>query len=436
MRPRFASALVALAVLGACTGNGDGPEPARSSTRPSPDPSASASASPSESGGRALAALGRLCPRVPSPGGSAVPVEGPTPPYVRAVQREVSDIRGLAFTKSVPVDAVTPAELVEGLEGSFDSSYPRDLMDRRSQAWATIGVIDPGTDIRAELEEFASGQVIGYYDTITEQLVFLGTDDPSPTELVTLAHELTHALDDQHFGLRAIERLGTRCRDDAFAAALAVAEGDATYVMLGYAQRNLTLDEQLSLGEGGGDTGDVAPFIVRLQAWPYTAGLRFVQALVGREGIEAVDRALAEPPVSSEQILHPESYPDDVPEQVDIANVGGRLGEGWRDLDVQEVGEGWLATMLGLRIDRARADDAAAGWDGGVYRAWSDGRRVAIVLSTAWDSTDDASVFATAMTDWISAGDGSGETRQRDGGRVDVLFASDPHVLAALRSVA
>lgn len=365
-----------------------------------------------------------------------MPVEGPTPPYVRAVQREVSDIRGLAFTKSVPVDAVTPAELVEGLEGSFDSSYPRDLMDRRSQAWATIGVIDPGTDIRAELEEFASGQVIGYYDTITEQLVFLGTDDPSPTELVTLAHELTHALDDQHFGLRAIERLGTRCRDDAFAAALAVAEGDATYVMLGYAQRNLTLDEQLSLGEGSGDTGDVAPFIVRLQAWPYTAGLRFVQALVGREGIEAVDRALAEPPVSSEQILHPESYPDDVPEQVDIANVGGRLGEGWRDLDVQEVGEGWLATMLGLRIDRARADDAAAGWDGGVYRAWSDGRRVAIVLSTAWDSTDDASVFATAMTDWISAGDGSGETRQRDGGRVDVLFASDPHVLAALRSVA
>lgn len=435
MRARVATALVALAVLGGCTRDAGGPEASRAPSR-SPDPSVSASASPAHDRGRAVAALDRLCPRVRLPGGSAVPVEGPTPAYVRAVQREVSDIRGLAFTKSVPVDAVDRTELVDGLEGSFDSSYPRDLMDRRSRAWATIGVIEPGTDIRAELEAFASGQVIGYYDTITEQLVFIGTDDPSPAELVTLAHELTHALDDQHFGLQAIERLGTRCRDDAFVAALAVAEGDATYVMLGYAQRNLTLDEQLSLGESGGDTGDVPPFIVRLQAWPYTAGLRFVQALVARGGTDAVDAALVEPPASSEQILHPESYPDDVPEPVDVGDVGRRLGDGWRDLDVQEVGEGWLATMLGLRMDRTRADDAAGGWDGGIYRAWSDGEGVAVVMSTAWDSTEDASAFASAMTGWISAGDGIGEARQEDGARVEVLFASDPQVLAALRSAA
>jgi hypothetical protein len=429
---RTASAIVAsLVLLGACITGGDD----RAATpQPSRPPDGSASPVPSRGEGRALAALQRLCPRVPLPGGSAVPAEGPTPEYVKAVQREVSDIRGLPFTKPVPVDAATHAELFEGLEESFDASYPRDLMDRRSLAWATIGVVEQRTDLRAELEEFASGGVIGYYDTVKEELVFIGTDDPSPVERVTLAHELTHALDDQHFGLQAIERLGTRCRDDGFAAALAVAEGDATYVMLGYAQRNLTLDEQLALGEGAGDVGDVPPFVIRLQAWPYTAGLRFIQALVARGGTEAIDRALIEPPVTSEQIIHPERYPDDVPQPVDIGNLGRRLGQGWHDLDVQEVGESWLATMLALRMDRDRSDEAAAGWDGGIFRSWTDGSSVAVVMTTAWDSTEDASDFAAAMTDWISTGDEIGEVRQQDGARVDVLFASDPDVLATLRS--
>jgi hypothetical protein len=425
--------VLVVTLLAACT-DGSEPPPRPTSSR-SGSGSPSASASPAAEGGRALATLDRLCPRVRLPGGSSVPAEGPTPDYVRAVQREVSEIRGLDFTKPVPVDAVTHAELVEGLEGSFNASYPRALLDRRSRAWETIGVVEPETDIRAELEDFASGQVIGYYDTIAEELVFIGTDDPSPTELVTLAHELTHALDDQHFGLQAVERLGTRCRDDAFAAALAVAEGDATYVMLGYAQRNLTLDEQLSLGEGG-DPGDVARFILRLEGWPYLAGLRFVQALVARGGTKAIDGALVDPPVSSEQVLHPESYPDDVPQPVDIGNVGRELGDAWRDLDVQEVGEGWLATMLGLRMDADRADEAAAGWDGGIYRAWSNGSQVAVVMSTVWDSTEDASAFAAAMTDWIASGDEVAEVRSSEDDRVDVLFASDPQVIARLDAAA
>jgi hypothetical protein len=430
---RAAATICVLVALAACTRDGGTPEPSRRPSR-SIEPSVSATGSPDETRS-ALAALERLCPRVKVPGGSSVPAEGPTPAYVREVQREVSDIRDLAYTKPVPVDAATHAELVDGLEGSFDSQYPQDLMDRRSLAWATIGVIEPGTDLRAELEEFASGQVVGYYDTIREELVFIGTDDPSPTQLVTLAHELTHALDDQHFGLQAVERLGTQCRDDAFAAALAVAEGDATYVMVAYARSSLSLDEQLSLGGGGVPTG-VPPFVTRLQAWPYTAGLAFIQTVVARGGNDAVDESFVEPPVSSEQILHPDRYPDDVPTPVDVGNLGRALGAGWRDLDVQEVGEGWLATMLGLRLDRDIADEAAAGWDGGIYRSWSEGSEVAVLMRTAWDSTDDADAFAAAMTDWIDAGDETAEVRTRSDAGVDVLFASDPDALDALRSAA
>jgi hypothetical protein len=431
---RAATAIVASVVLlGACTT--DRGEPAATPRSPRA-PDTAASPVPAEGGGRALAALERLCPNVAPPGGSAVPAEGPTPAYVRAVQREVSDIRGLAFTKPVPVDAATQDELVDGLSESFDASYPIDLYRRRSLAWQTIGVVEPGTEVGEAFRELSSGQVIGYYDTIAEQLVFLGSDDPSPVELVTLAHELTHAVDDQHFGLQALERLGLQCRDDGFDAALGLAEGDATYVMFEYARRALTFEDQLEIGGGSGGLEAAPPFIVRLELWPYTAGLRFVQALIVRGGMDAVNAAFRDPPVTTEQILHPDAYPDDLPQAVDIGNLGRRLGEGWHDLDVQEVGEGWLATMLALRMDRDRADEAAAGWDGGIYRAWADGSRVAVVISTAWDSTDDAADFVSTMTDWISSGDEIGEVRQLDGDRVDVLFASDPDVLTALRSAA
>jgi hypothetical protein len=85
-------------------------------------------------------------------------------------------------------------------------------------------------------------------------------------------------------------------------------------------------------------------------------------------------------------------------------------------------------------MDRDRADEAAAGWDGGISRSWTDGSSVAVVMTTAWDSTEDAAAFASAMTDWILAKDETGEVRQQDDARVDVLFASDPDVLATLRS--
>ena len=86
-----------------------------------------------------------------------------------------------------------------------------------------------------------------------------------------------------------------------------------------------------------------------------------------------MDEALTTFPVSTEQILHPERWPNDVPQPVDVPDLGPALGAGWRDLDVMTVGEAWLQLMLALRLDAGDAERAAAGWDGGIYRAWTDG---------------------------------------------------------------
>ena len=110
-----------------------------------------------------------------------------------------------------------------------------------------------------------------------------------------------------------------------------------------------------------------------------------------------VDRALITFPVSTEQILHPERWPHDTPQPVDVPDLGPALGAGWRDLDVMTVGEAWLRLMLELRLDAGEAEPAAAGWDGGLYRAWTDGSRTAVVLRTVWDTPEDAQQFADAM---------------------------------------
>ncbi|HET9724446.1 MAG TPA: hypothetical protein VFR44_11495 [Actinomycetota bacterium] len=435
---RILAAALAIALVGAaCQGDEGGEDRTPSATsvpsvRETPSP-------PPEGSGSSAAAMEQLCDYGPPPGSEPVPPEGPTPAAIAEVERAVEELRGLDFTERVVADSVTQAELVDGLEKSFDYSYPRELLERRSRAWQTIGVIPPQTSIRAELERFASGQVIGYYDTLTGELVFIGTDDPAPYERVTLAHELTHAIDDQNFGLERLDALMTSCRDEAASAAVALVEGNATFFMTAYALRYLTPEEQLTLGEqAGGEQPEVAPFIENQQIWPYTAGQRFVTTLSSDGGIDAINGAFRDLPVSTEQILHPERYPNDVPTPVDVEDLAPALGSGWEDLDVQEVGEEWLLLALQLRLDDAVAQEAAAGWDGGTYRAWTDGRDVAVVLSTVWDSPGEATAFADAMGDWIAASpEGqSAEVLPAEGSNVQVLFASDATTLDALDAAA
>lgn len=436
-RPTLLPLVLALALVTvACDRGADGGTTPTSP--PTPVPTVRESPSPPPEGaGSAAAAMAALCDYGPPPGSEPPPAEGPTPEAVAEVEKDVEALRGLSFTEPVVADPVTQPELVKGLQKSFDYSYPEELLARRSRAWATIGVIPQGASIRDELERFASGQVIGYYDTLTGELVFIGTEDPSPTERVTLAHELTHAIDDQNFGLERVDSLMTSCHDEASAAAVALIEGNATYFMTAYALRYLTPQEQLTLGQGsGGEPSGIDPFIERQQVWPYVAGQAFVTALSTDGGIAEINDAFRDLPVSTEQILHPERYPNDVPTPVDVPDLGPALGTGWEDLDVQEVGEEWLLLALELRLDTSTAEGAAAGWDGGLYRAWTDGTNVAVELSTVWDTPADATAFAGAMREWIAAGDGAAEVLPAEGSGVRVLFASDAATLGALRSAA
>ena len=89
--------------------------------------------------------------------------------------------------------------------------------------------------------------------------------------------------------------------------------------------------------------------------------------------------------------------------------------------------------MLELRLSPTDAANAAAGWDGGLYRAWTDGTHVAVVLSTRWDSEEEAGQYAAVMHTWAEAGEHVVVDATRGpGSPVDVVFASDQTTLDSL----
>jgi hypothetical protein len=365
-----------------------------------------------------------LCvePAFPSP--SPVTVEGAVPPEIAEIQRQVEEVRGLKYLEPVASEAVTGAEMRRRVTDVLQVQYPKDLYARRTRAWETIGVLPPGVGLREALVSFGEGGIVGYYDPATGELVYIATGDLGFGETLTLSHELTHAIDDQHFDLGRIDRLVNGCRDEEFLAAVGAVEGSAQF----FSTRVL---REFPAPVGADDvdiTGDlsileqVPPFLLELQVWPYNYGQAFMIALERRGGLRLVNQALEDLPVSTEQVLHPERYPNDLPQAVDVPTLGVA---GWRDLDVMQVGEEWLRAMLGLRVDRNTTDGAAAGWDGGIYRAWSNGGRVAVALRTVWDSPLDARQFRDAIELWISEGDEVADVRLDGGARVTVVFATD-----------
>jgi len=423
-----ASLAVAGLTLTACTSAGAPTSPTPPATVP-PQPSPS----PVRSGaGSSAEAMARLC-IAPKPSDGRQKRAGDTPSDIAEIEDQVQTVRELRFTRPVAVNPIDDATMDRKLSKAFDKTYPTRFYARRTQAWRTIGVIPAGADIRQALLAFQTGQVVGFYNPADGELVYLSGGDllDSLTERVILAHELTHAIDDQHFDLTRIDDIVATCDDEAFQSALGAVEGSAQHFAFAVAARfpGGTIDP----GDDGGLPAGVPPFITQLQLWPYTAGQTFVDALAQRGGVKAVNGAIETFPLSTEQVMHPERYPNDVPQPVDIPDLSAALGDGWRDLDVMTVGEAWLQTMLRLRLDHDTADDAAAGWDGGTYRSWTDGDAVAVVMKTVWDSEADAQAFADAARSWIDEGDAPGFVARSEPGTVTLGFATTERTLDDLR---
>jgi hypothetical protein len=359
----------------------------------------------------ALAGCGPAAPTEPPP---TIPEPVPTlsatsrPPaeaYAQ-IRAEVVAIRGLQPTADVDPVTIDEAQLRANLEAEFDATYAAAALKDTEDLLITLGLLPPGSSLRAITLDFQGGQVAGYYSPEKDELFVVNRSGViGPVDESTYSHEFTHQLQDQHVDL---DGLGIDAADqsDRALARLALVEGDATSVQTSWMTANLDAKE---LGEVFAAALDPvalealqrAPRYLRDTAlFPYQDGLAFVTRLLANGGYPAVDAAFADPPDSTEQILHPDKYFErEQPINVTLPQIlVGGVGPAWTEAGQDTLGELILRIWLSEGgVATADARTAAAGWGGdriALLRTADGG--VGVILRSAWDSAADADEFAAA----------------------------------------
>jgi hypothetical protein len=304
------------------------------------------------------------------------PGETATAPRVAplaVIADRVEALRDLRFDGVPRAESVSPDDARrQGLQ-DLERSYPEERRRADEEILKLLGLIEPDTDLRELTASLFGEGVAGFYDPRTDRLSTVEGAATGTTVLaeMTLAHELTHALEDQRFGLDTDELSGN---DDAALAYLGLIEGTATSLMYSYVDEHFTAEEALGgvLGSAFADTGDLPPYMQATVLFPYVGGERFVAELLRRGGGSwaVVDTAFRfRPPASTEQVLHPDRYFDaDEPARVRIA-AGPVLGEGWVRAAAGTWGELQTRELL-ARGGGGGAGKAAQGWGGDRYELW------------------------------------------------------------------
>jgi hypothetical protein len=328
------------------------------------------------------------------------------------VAKEVSKLRGLKQKKPIKRDVVDEAELRKRLVERATREKNAAELAAEARALRRWGLIPDDADYSALIVDVLTEQIAGFYDPEDETLYIAkgksGEAAPADADLL-LAHEIDHALQDQHFDLEKFTDISAT-EGDALLARRALVEGDGVVVMLEvvlardgtpapWSDPEIadTLERSFSATSGMRASADrlaKAPLVLREQLlFPYRAGLRFVAELRRRQPWSKVNAAFAKPPRSTEQILHPDAYvagDDPVP-----VGVGVPRGlDGW-DLGHHTVwGEAGVTIFFAQHgVDAETAAMAAAGWGGDRVALFvpEAGTAAAIgVLRSVWDSEADA----------------------------------------------
>jgi hypothetical protein len=322
-----------------------------------------------------------------------------------AIRKDVEAIRGLQPTTAVDPVAIDEAQLRANLAAAFDEQNSASDLQFSEAVLIALGLLPAGASLRELTLDFQGGSVAGYYSPDKNELFVVSRSGGlGPAEEVTYSHEFTHQLQDQHFDLGKLGIDATNQSDRALAQ-LALVEGDAVSVQNRWTTANLTPEEMgqlltASLDPKALEALQRAPAYLReTSLFPYLSGNPFVENLIARGGYTAVDDAFANPPLSTEQILHPEKYAQrEAPKLAQIPKLlDPGLPRGWRALGQDTLGELILRLwLLQGGVASAQATTAAAGWGGDRLELYQSPHGTSLLAVTEWDSLIDADEFAAA----------------------------------------
>ena len=267
-----------------------------------------------------------------------------------------------------------------------------------------FGLLPKGFDLDTFMVNVLTEQVEGLYDPKAQEFYIADWSPPSDQRMV-MSHELTHALEDQHFHIEAWSR-AARPNEDAELARDAVLEGSAMAAMVDYLMagtgRSLKdlpeFDPSMLLGEleSTPTLKSAPPFLKDALIFPYIGGLNFSAAVLKSSGWPALAGVFEKPPVSTQQILHPAAYKTGkTPSTVSLPSFDNILGKDWAKLDENILGEFGWKEVLKQFLDDDRAKSLAAAWDGDRYATYEqkETKKPLLVTRLHLDSEEHAARF-------------------------------------------
>ena len=340
-----------------------------------------------------------------------------------AIQVEVGELRNVEFADPVRVEVADKAGLIEYAVKRMDEMQLEGAMQNSESMAKLLGLLPHDADLEALTMSLLEEQVGGFYDPGTKSF-YLMEGFSGDLARAILAHELTHALDDRLYDLDGAlrERIGHTDKTGAY---MSVVEGSGTELMNRWVMKNmakLNPEAMREFSKMGTESLQATPTVIwKPMMASYMAGQRFLAAgrthLRRNEKIRdpnvALERAFTAPPLSMEQVLHPEKYwsPEDRDDPVEVVRATAELPEGWSVVNEDVFGELQLSLVTEFADGDAAIDftnpmsmmrikytnDAAAGWGGDSVALLSKGDGRLLHLVTVWDSEEEAEEFERTM---------------------------------------
>ena len=351
------------------------------------------------------------------------------------IEQRTSELRGLQFKRPVNYKMIDRAGLREFLIKKVKEQYTDQEIRDYGRSLATLGLVPEGTDLMGAMISLYDEQVGAFY--VPEERSLYTFKDQSWTsglDKMLLSHELTHALQDQNFDLTKFP-LKVKDNDDLALASAALMEGDATVLMTRFYAENadparMIGDVTALLGQNTAKLQAAPPYLRDMLLFPYVQGQQFVMALSVAGGTDALNDAFRHPPVSTQQILHPEKFLHDRrnPESLTLPRLDSK---DWRLIGNNVVGEFGIRSLLEQSLGLFEALQVAQGWIGDRYNVYERGTNgpTALVWITAWDDEQHAAAFEDAYKG-LAQKRGVTARSNRDGVRVTIRQSSDESFFA------
>jgi hypothetical protein len=292
-------------------------------------------------------------------------------PRIQPIADQVAALRGLPFVHPVVAEFLDDAAFEKQIviDQAMTKEDKQELA-RDQSTFRAFGLIGPDVNLRAQVESLSASGAAAYYDPKTKKITVNGTNVDDLAVRGTVAHELTHALQDQHYDLQKLDKTATKTTHGSRALHM-LAEGDAVRIQNAYVQ-TLSPEDQAAyrarraeLGRASLDEiaakGISDSLQLDFQA-PYALGPSALGALIATEQAAAVDGLFANPPAADAVFVSPSALLDhrafravEAP-----ALAAGEKRSGKPDV----VGALALFQVLASRLDNATALAAADAWDG------------------------------------------------------------------------